>query len=253
MALLVYAALGGLSMTARFLALICSLVLSGYCHTQVLQSPASDYQRGRQLLWGDSDAENNSEGVAYIAASANAGYAEGQATLAQMYEIGLFVKVDQTQAARWAQAAASQQHTASMVRLAFYYLHGTGVPHDSLKAKALLESAAELGDASAMSNLGALYGIGDGVPKNNELAASWYRRAADLGNDHGKWGLAQMYVRGHGVPLDYGECYFWASQVDVAMNPQAPSLVKLCKSKLSRKERRDIDKRAKGDVTAPSN
>jgi TPR repeat protein len=204
---------------------------------------AADYKAAHALLWGDRDRDNDAEGLALVRRAADAGYADAQNYLAVLYSTGILVEQDHEQSMHWALKAAAQNHTDAMVRVAFNYLHARGVAHDPVKAREMLEAAAALGSADAMANLGALYGRGDGVAKDDVAASGWYRKAADLGSQHGIWGIANMYSRGEGVENDYGECYYWAKQLDPAQYPKARSMQEFCAGKLSRKQKREVDAR----------
>ena len=57
------------------------------------------------------------------------------------------------------------------------YDNGVGVPQDYTEALKWYLHAARQGDADAQYNLGVMYRNGKGVPQDNAAALKWYRRA----------------------------------------------------------------------------
>jgi len=60
---------------------------------------------------------------------------------------------------------------------------GLGVPPDYEAAAQWYRKAAEQGDSAAQISLGSLYEAGRGVPRDGEEAIRWYRRAAGMSED----------------------------------------------------------------------
>lgn len=62
------------------------------------------------------------------------------------------------------------------------YESGDGVPKDSAKAVEWYQKAAAQGNAGAQSLLGVMYAFGEGVPKDSAKAVEWYQKAAAQGD-----------------------------------------------------------------------
>ena len=61
------------------------------------------------------------------------------------------------------------------------YENGLGVPQDNTEAVSWYRKAAEQGNVHAQSNLGNMYANGKGVPQDYAEAARWYRKATEQG------------------------------------------------------------------------
>ena len=76
----------------------------------------------------------------------------------------------------------------AQVALADLYLHGQGVPADPARAADWYRRAAAQGDAVAQLNLGDLYSRGLGLPRDLIQAYVWLARAANQGR---RWAAAR--------------------------------------------------------------
>jgi hypothetical protein len=93
--------------------------------------------------------------------------------------------------------------------LGMMYEAGLGVHKDSSEAALWLRKAAEQGVAPAQYDLGGLDYRGQGVSQDYGQAAVWYRKAAEQNFAPAQYALGVMYANGQGVPQDYLEAYFW--------------------------------------------
>ena len=99
-------------------------------------------------------------------AAAEDGHADSQFNVALMYEQGIGVGKDESQAVVWYGKAASQGHAAAQYNLGVLYENGRGTVIDFAKANEWYRKASAQGDALAIGNLGMLYVRGEGVPVN---------------------------------------------------------------------------------------
>lgn len=95
--------------------------------------------------------------------------------------------------------------------LAILFDHGLGVPKDQTEAIKWYHRAADHGHAKAQTNLGVMYGTGDGVPADTSQALKWTRLAAEQGTAKAQYNLGLLFVNGNGVPVDYITAYKWFS------------------------------------------
>ncbi|MBR5434202.1 MAG: sel1 repeat family protein, partial [Bacteroidales bacterium] len=66
-------------------------------------------------------------------------------------------------------------------RLGKMYDDGIVVPENKTEAANWYRKAAEQGDKEAQNNLGVMYLNGEGVPQDKSEAESWFRKAAEQG------------------------------------------------------------------------
>ncbi len=117
--------------------------------------------------------------------SAHDGEAKAQYYLGLMYDDGLGIPEDDTEAVRWYRLAKEQ-----------------------------LLVAADQEDVEAQFRLGQMYFLGQGVPQDYTEAVKWWHLAADKGFAWAQYNLGAMYQYGYGVPVDYVLAYMWFDLAD---------------------------------------
>lgn len=93
--------------------------------------------------------QNNVEAVKWYKMSAAQGYADGQSSLASMYESGTGVLQNYAEAARLFKLSASQGNTVAQMSLGMMYWEGNGVPHDLVRAHMWMNLSAAQGNILA--------------------------------------------------------------------------------------------------------
>jgi localization factor PodJL len=144
-----------------------------------------------------------------LAAQANIGNPKAELLLGLDYLDGQGTAVNEAEAARWLERAASQGNALAQYRLGTLYERGRGVPADGTKAIQLYGAAAKLGNLKAMHNLAVAYAEGTNVKKDPAQAALWFTRAANFGLADSEFNLAVLYERGLGVPQSLADAYKW--------------------------------------------
>jgi len=135
---------------------------------------------------------------------ADKGHPGAQSNLGYMYENGLGVAIDLSEAARWYRMAAEQGDPYSQTRLGYLYEKGLGVPRDDALAAQWYAKAAFAGDQTGQSNLGIMYRDGRGVARNYKEAEKWFSLAAEQGSAWALMNVGLLYTHGgDGLPLDY--------------------------------------------------
>ncbi|CAN8138737.1 SPOR domain-containing protein [uncultured Thiomicrorhabdus sp.] len=107
------------------------------------------------------------------------GKAEAQSNLGLLYDLGLGIEQNLSEAQNWYQKAAKQRDTNAQYNLGVIYFQGKGVVSDFSKARKWFLKSAQKGHANAQNNLGWLYEKGLGVEKNLQQAKNWYQKAAN--------------------------------------------------------------------------
>jgi TPR repeat protein len=131
---------------------------------------------------------------------ANPEDAPAMTLIAELYRLGLGVRLDLTEAAHWYKLAADRGDPQAAFALGRAYIEGAGVEKDMDKAKAMFEQAA------AKNHPGALYNLGimamDATVADFPGAAKLFQRAVDGGDMDAAFALAMLYREGTGVPED---------------------------------------------------
>ncbi len=163
-----------------------------------------------------------------LTALANSGNAKGEMLLGLKYLDGDGVAVNEAEAAKWLERAATQNDAIAAYRLGTLYERGHGVAADPAKAVHWYEVAAQQGNRKAMHNLAVAYAQGTGTTKDLAQAAQWFSRAASLGLANSQFNLAVLYERGMGVPQSLPDAFKWyaiaASQGDAESKARIDAL-----------------------------
>ena len=107
---------------------------------------------------------------------------EAQYWLGHMYDAGLGVERNPTEAIGWVRKAAEQGFTPAEFRLGQMYRDGIGTLQDFEQAMKWLKRAAGGGNRIAMRSVGELYERGWGVTEDLVSAYAWYSVAAAAGD-----------------------------------------------------------------------
>lgn len=145
----------------------------------------------------------------YFLSAAQAGNANAQNDVGNMYKNGEGVAQSYTNAFQWYLKAANQGNHYAQANLGGLYLDGHGVQKSYLKAYEWYLKAAEKEDKKAYNQLGYLFDEGLGVKQDYVKAFQWYSKAAELGNSAAQYNLGNLYYEGHGVNQDYMKAYEW--------------------------------------------
>ncbi|HEY6331500.1 MAG TPA: AMIN domain-containing protein, partial [Blastocatellia bacterium] len=150
--------------------------------------------------------KDRSQAMIWFRRAAEGGDATAQYNLALIYGRGKEVPQDYKESLRWLTAAADQNVVPATLDLAAFYLHPPdGTPADVARAIHYYEKAADLGSVPAEVTLGNIFANGVQGKPDYEKAVTWYRKAADQGHPDAQFGLALRYALGQGVPLDLEE------------------------------------------------
>ena len=195
------------------------------------EAPRDQFQLAMSYLGGLGVERDPSEGVIWLKRAAAAGYWRAEHDLAELFEAGVIVPEDESQAIRLYEAMTRGPYLAglAMHRLGQIYEFGTGVAQDLGKALDWLMRAEQEYDrtvranplafrASAGEDIGAMYAQGKAVQRDYRLAAQWFLKATDNGQGYGgahpiaQCALAIMYAGGLGVEKDPKRAAFWSNR-----------------------------------------
>jgi Sel1 repeat len=163
-----------------------------------------------------------------LISSARAGDAEAQYNLGRIYQQGIGVKQNNTEAADWYRRAAEQGHSEAQNSLGLLLVADQ---RDYPGAAQWFAMAARQGNADAQYNLGVIYFSGLGV--NYGFAAHWFQLAAQQGHVQAQRDLGKMYERGQGVMPDYVEAYQWLKLAQLQEDEEAGRELKACAASMT--------------------
>lgn len=97
----------------------------------------------------------------------------------------------------------------AQAQLGDIYAKGEDVVQDSALAVKWWEKAAQGGHAPSQYNLGVKYARGDGVTRSDKQALQWWERAAKAGHKYAQYNVALKYLRGEGTLKNTQRAYAW--------------------------------------------
>jgi TPR repeat protein len=164
---------------------------------------------GDMYLKGVHVSQDDALALKWYQKAADQGNAEAQSQLGNMYAYSIGVAKNSAEAASWRRKSAEQGNASAQLLLGIMYERGEGVKQDSVAAAIWIKKAAKQGDKIAQNTLGNVLQFGVGVSKNVKEAASWYRKSADQGYASAQGNLGLMYESGTGVPQDNALAASW--------------------------------------------
>ena len=170
-------------------------------------SADAHYRHGLAYLRGVGQNRKIREGVKTIVAAARSGHAPARTYLGEFYTMGLLVPYESESAFRLFLKSASENHVAAYYAIAQCYQHGMGVEVDQGKAANWFRRVVQAGvdqpellDSESMRAVGLCYRDGTGTTKSYATSAMWLLKAAKAGSPRALFELADFYVNGIGVP-----------------------------------------------------
>ncbi|KAF9921931.1 hypothetical protein FBU30_008008 [Linnemannia zychae] len=141
--------------------------------------------------------------------SALQGIADAQFKVAQAYDRGIGVGMDETKAVEWLTRATNQGLASAQYFLGVSYRDGRGVVQNFSKALECFLKAAEKGYLGAQIELFKVYEYGWGVPQDRAKATEWCLKAAEQGDMSAQIRVAKAYEEGIGVAIDHNKAITW--------------------------------------------
>ena len=157
---------------------------------------------------------NDADTFNAMAALANKGDAEAQYHVGMMYNNGIGIQQDRSQAFAWFQKSAASNDPLGAYKLGCYY-DGQGVgivesdPDQALKYKLV---AAKAGYALAQHDVANLYDRRG----NSEEALRWWKLAGDQAYPNALFSLSRVYSAGKGAPRDLSLSYAYFKLSNIA-------------------------------------
>ncbi|MES0828476.1 tetratricopeptide repeat protein [Ruegeria sp. SCP11] len=167
------------------------------------------------------EAGNYSEAHEMLLPFGQAGNVDAQYNLGVMYEEGLGVEQDFSEAFRWMNLAATQGDPDAQVRLGLLFENGLGTEADMVEAAKWYRLSAEQGNLHGQSNLADYYLS----QENYAEAAIWLRRAGEQNHPYASYLLGLMYLRGITLEKNVESAQFWIEKAAQLGQPDAIALL----------------------------
>ena len=201
-----------------------------YDRARALIEPRADAGDAQAQEWmgdlyreGRGVEQNGDFAVYWYTQSAQTGRVSSYVKLARMFERGeAGVAISPEEALRYYELAGQNDDAQSLFTIAKRYADGDGVTVDKVRAAELFERAAKAGDTRAYARLGDLYADNSGWPNDPAQAATWYERAAGAGDEKAMFKLAELYDRGRLGARDLVSAYQWYLLAARNGHPRAP-------------------------------
>ena len=187
------------------------LALAKFIPTRLVENNPYNQSAGQQLV-----------------SLAHEGYAEAQYNLGRIYQNGIGVKSNNTEAANWYRLAAKQGYNDAQNRLGLLL---EADQRDYAGAAQWFAMAATQGNADAQYNLGIIYYSGLGA--NYEFAIHWFQEAAQQGHVQAQNILGKMFEQGQGTKQDYIEAYKWLKLAQLQGDLDAKNELKACSASMT--------------------
>jgi TPR repeat protein len=137
-----------------------------------------------QILANDprADPQTVARAVSYYEKAAQAGLADAQYAMAEVFRQGAAGRpADPAEARRWLGLAAAQNHDTAQIELGAMLVEGEGGERDEKAGFSWLMRAASAGNPAAQNRVAKLYRAGIGVEPDRVEASAWYLRARRAG------------------------------------------------------------------------
>ena len=143
--------------------------------------PLAEYNYAQMLIEA-SPTGGFTDAMPYFAKAADAGVADAQYALAQLYEYGKGVEVDDVQARHWLKAASINGLAIAQIEYGIWLINGKGGPAKPQDGFHFLKFAAERGNPIAINRLAHLFKDGIGTTPDRLEAAKWVLLAKRVEN-----------------------------------------------------------------------
>jgi len=173
------------------------------------------------------------QGIDEVRARAEAGDAEAQNRLGELYMFGEGLEHDKQAALLWFRKSAKQGNADAMCNLAVAYYNGSGVSTSDILSLAWFLAAQKAGCERASEAVqraesqlrpwdvlraydfvAEMYQKGEELPKDDAEAVQWWQKAALRGDADAQVSLAVIFLNGKGVPQDLVQGRHWCDELE---------------------------------------
>jgi TPR repeat protein len=142
----------------------------------------AQFNFAQMLTSRDPSTRGLTRAVEYYRKAAEAGLADAQYAMAQVYRFGSGgERIDAAQSRKWLELAAAQNFDTAQIELGTLLVEGEGGTPDPKAGFSWLMRAASAGNPAAQNRVAKLYRAGVGVEPDRVTAVAWYLRARRAG------------------------------------------------------------------------
>ena len=134
--------------------------------------PLAQYNYGQMIVQA-SPSGGFEEAFGYFEKAANAGVADAQYAMSQLYAYGRGVPADSAMARGWLRAAAMNGFGTAQIEYGIWLINGKGGPAAARGGFRFLKRAADRGNPIAINRVAHLYKDGIGTAPDRLQAAKW--------------------------------------------------------------------------------
>ncbi|KAG0254926.1 hypothetical protein DFQ27_006576, partial [Actinomortierella ambigua] len=153
--------------------------------------------------------QNHTEAFKWYLRAAELGSTLGQYMAGDCLMYGRGTSVNHERVAYWMQLAADNGHPRAQDYIGWMYESGHRYERDYDQAFSWFSKAAVQADAKAQYHLGLMYKKGNGVERDYDQAMAWFRKSADQEYEDALYHIGLMYKEGEGVQRDYEQALSW--------------------------------------------
>lgn len=186
--------------------------LKWYTKAAKLKNINGIYNHGRCLVCGFGCTPNVKKGMELIRAAMESGMHQAAAFLGKMYDEGIGVEKNESEAFSYYHKAADMGNVDASAFIGWCYAEGRGTGQDYKKAVAYYEKGAVGGNSFAQSKLAWCYEYGRGVEEDKVKAFEYFLKAAEAGEVEAQYAVGWDYRRGCGTEENFDKAAYWLTK-----------------------------------------
>lgn len=153
------------------------------------------------------------QAIEKIRSMAEQGHAGAMFHMGKVHALGIAVRQDMFEAARWYQLAVDHGDMRAHCNLGWMHQSGMGVPEDKVEAFRLLSVGASQGVLSAKAAVGMMLFAGEGCSQDAQMALQMLTEAFEAGYLNAGNCIADAYLMGQYLPQDPELGHAWLGRV----------------------------------------
>ena len=167
---------------------------------------------------------------------AKKGDARAQNNIGHMYEEGLGVAQNYSEAMTWYKKAAESKLPEAEYNVGLLYYHGYGVAKNLREAIKWFKSSSRKNLPEAQYMMGLAHHEGKGVRLDYREALSWFAKSAKQNHPPAQFMSGFMYQAGEGMEPDPMRAYAWSKLAELNKQPESDAIYNLAALSLDKKQ-----------------
>ena len=167
---------------------------------------------------------------------AKKGDARAQNNIGHMYEEGLGVAQNYTEAMTWYKKAAESKLPEAQFNVGLLYYHGYGVAKNPREAIKWFKFSSRKKLPEAQYMMGLAHHEGKGVRLDYREALSWFAKSAKQNHPPAQFMYGFMFQAGEGMDPDPMRAYAWSKLAGLNKQPESDAIYNLAALSLDKKQ-----------------